>query len=110
MALRPNAAGGKRAVIGVIVAYALALQALLLAMGSAHHVLPNLGGADEIICTFHDGADGHDELPADSPQHADCCILADSKSPAISVASMPLPSVSALALVQVLTPPIRQTT
>lgn len=70
--------------MGVIVAYALALQAILLAMATPHHTSVLLGGDAAILCLEHDGSGGSQDGPTSPVGHVECCIVAAFECPVMS--------------------------
>lgn len=96
MKRRGFTAGWKRAAVTAVVAYALALQGLLLSLGGALHAA-EASGPQAIICV--DGAaTGQDRAPAKA-HDALCCILSCHGStaagplPAFAVLKRPAPAV-----------------
>jgi hypothetical protein len=85
--------GWKRTTLAAMLAYALALQGVLLALGGAMHVqaadLP-----ETVLCVeANGGGPTHQPGPLDSADHALCCIVGCTAGIAISG---PLPVAAAL--------------
>lgn len=81
--------GWTRTITGVVVAYALALQAILLAMATPHHTSMLLGGDAASFCLEHDGSSGSQDEPTSPVTHAECCIVAAFERPVISPVALP---------------------
>jgi hypothetical protein len=94
--------GWKRAAVSAVLAYALALQAVLFAVGGALHADPaNLSQA--VICVA-EAASGQDHAPAKA-HDALCCILnchasgaAGSPLPVAALLDRPIPATVAAGL------------
>lgn len=66
--------GWKRTTLAALLAYALALQGVLLALGGAMHVQA-AGLPQAVLCIEADGGPSRQPGPADKADHALCCVV-----------------------------------
>jgi len=67
-------AGWKRTTLIAMLAYALALQGVLLALGGAMHVQA-AGLPQAVLCVQTEGGSSHQPGPTDKADHALCCVV-----------------------------------